>query len=51
MNTMFERLSLQGHLRRIIDQSGETQGWEIIAQAIERELKRIEIQQLVDMQD
>lgn len=37
MNPMFERLSLQGHLRRILDQYPDT-GWEIIQQAIEREL-------------
>lgn len=38
MNPMFERLSLQGHLRRILDQYPDN-GWAIIQQAIERELK------------
>ena len=37
MNILFERLSLQGHLRRILDRSPD-QGWEIIRRAIEREL-------------
>ena len=37
MNPLFERLSLQGHLRRIIDQYGD-QGWQIIRAAVEREL-------------
>ena len=39
MNQLYERLSLQGHLRRILDQYGETQGLAIIRQALERELK------------
>lgn len=38
MNPLFERLSLQGHLRRIIEQYGD-QGWQIIRAAIEMELQ------------
>ena len=38
MNALFERLSLQGHLRRILDHYPE-QGWQIIQQAVERELR------------
>lgn len=38
MTPMFERLSLQGHLRRILDHYPE-QGWDIIRLAIERELR------------
>ncbi len=44
MNQLFERLSLQGHLRRIIDQYGETQGLAIIRQALERELRYQDLQ-------
>ena len=44
MNPLFERLSLQGHLRRIIDQYGE-QGWQIIRAAVERELDHTRITQ------
>ena len=39
MNPLFERLSLQGHLRRLIDQLGEREAWEIIRAAVERELQ------------
>jgi len=42
MNPLFERLSLQGHLRRIIEQYGD-QGWKIIELALERELRYSEI--------
>lgn len=38
MNQLFERLSLQGHLRRIIDSWGHEQGLRIIEQALQREL-------------
>lgn len=38
MNPLFERLSLQGHLQRIIDQYGQQEGWTIIEQAIERQI-------------
>lgn len=38
MNTLFERISLQAHLRRILDQYPD-QAWMIIQQAIEREVK------------
>lgn len=44
MNLLFERLSLQGHLRRILDQYPE-QGWQIIQAAIERELNYSMIRQ------
>lgn len=37
MNLLFERLSLQGHLRRILDQYPD-QGWQIIRLAVEREM-------------
>ena len=45
MNPLFERLSLQGHLRRILNQYPDS-GWTIIQQAIERELEheRIKLQ-------
>lgn len=38
MNMLFERLSLQAHLRRVLDQYPD-QGWQIIREAIERELR------------
>lgn len=39
MNPLFERLSLQGHLRRIIERAGPDQAWQIIQAAVERELR------------
>ena len=51
MNQLFDRLSLQGHLRRIIEQYGEETGLAIIKQAIERELKSMELRQQIDIQD
>ena len=42
MNLLFERLSLQGHLRRILNQYPDS-GWAIIQQAIERELNHSRI--------
>ena len=42
MNPLFERLSLQGHLRRILDHYPE-QGWQIIQAAVERELRHIRL--------
>ena len=51
MNPMFDRLSLQGHLRRIIEQYGESQGLDLIKQAIERELKSMELRRQIDIQD
>ena len=44
MNPLFDRLSLQGHLRRILDQYPDT-GWAIIQAAIERELNHTMIKQ------
>ena len=45
MNQLYDRLSLQGHLRRIIEQYGEPTGLAIIKQAIERELKYSNLKQ------
>ena len=39
MNTLFERLSLQGHIKRIIDEYGPEQGWAIVEAAVAREAK------------
>lgn len=39
MNPLFDRLSLQGQLRRIVEQYGAEQGWQIIQLALERELQ------------
>lgn len=39
MNPLFERLRLQAHLREIIRAAGD-QGWEIISQAVAREIPR-----------
>ena len=45
MNALFDRLSLQGRLRQLIERYGESQGLEIIQQALQRELKYIDIKQ------
>lgn len=50
MNPLFERLSLQGHLRRILDQYPDS-GWAIIQAAVERELNHIIIKQQQKQQE
>jgi hypothetical protein len=40
MTNLFERLSLQGRIRRLIDEKGREVALQIIHQAIEREIDR-----------
>ena len=37
MNTLFDRLSLQGHFKRVIETYGEDQALDLISQALTRE--------------
>jgi hypothetical protein len=39
MNILFDRLSLQGHFKRVIETYGESQGLDLIREALARELK------------
>ena len=39
MNILFDRLSLQGHFKRVIETYGEDQGLDLIREALARELK------------
>lgn len=39
MNALFDRLSLQAHIKRIIDQYGEAAGWQLVELAVAREAK------------
>lgn len=50
MNLLFERLKIQAHLRRLIDELGAEQAVRLFDQAVERELRK-EYQRQIDMQD
>jgi len=36
-NLLFERLRLQAHFRRVFDDLGQDQGWQLIQRAVELE--------------
>lgn len=50
INPLFERLSLQAHLRRILEQYPDS-GWAIIQAAVERELDHTIIQERKHVQE
>ena len=39
-NLLFERLRLQAHFRRVFDDLGQEQGWQLIRRAVELESQR-----------
>lgn len=42
MNQLFERLSLQGHFKRVIEQYGQDTALDLIQSALEREFKYLD---------
>jgi hypothetical protein len=47
MNPMFERLKIQANIRRLIDTYGMDEALELYRTALERELRRVELEQLL----
>lgn len=40
MTHLFERLRLQAHFRKLFDEMGQEQGWQLIQAAVARESER-----------